>query len=402
MLLAQKISVGIDRRNYQYYTDKGYIVPTHIDKKKHIQVPRGTHISVDINDLQKTSTMIVHAICDYCGKDIYAHYSTYLKNKTINPKDTCSKCVGLKTQETLFIKYGTNKIKTISQELGYKIGREIKYTKTDIIDYFSERGLIVQEDLLNDDIIKVTDKIPFICLYHKNKGIQYRSFDELRHKKSCCKYGGYEECSKKQSTSSIIDAREICKQKGYILLTQEIHNVDNKIEYICSKHKDCGIQTTSLWGLKTYTNNCRFCKQASGSEHWHWCGGISNLHEFLRENISSWKEDSFRYYNYTCDITKTRNNKLIIHHLYSFNKIVEETMKLLNLPIYKEINDYTNDELDKIKKLCLSLHYKHGLGVCICEEEHKLFHSIYGYGDNIPEQYYEFKQKRIEEIASKM
>ena len=60
----------------------------------------------------------------------------------------------------------------------------------------------------------------------------------------------------------------------------------------------------------------------------------------------------------------------------NFSEILQETMEFLNLPIYKQINKYTDEELKSIEEKCLEMHYKYGLGVCLCEEEHKLFHIL--------------------------
>jgi hypothetical protein len=66
--------------------------------------------------------------------------------------------------------------------------------------------------------------------------------------------------------------------------------------------------------------------------------------------------------------------------------------------VYEQINQYTDIELKLIEDKCLELHSYYGLGVCLCGEEHKLFHSIYGYGKNTIEQYVEFKENRMKEL----
>jgi len=56
-------------------------------------------------------------------------------------------------------------------------------------------------------------------------------------------------------------------------------------------------------------------------------------------------------------------------------------------------------ELNLINYTCIELHYKYGLGVCLCEKEHKLFHSIYGRKNNTKKQYDDFKAMRLEQIG---
>jgi len=398
MLLSKTAKVGMRKSNYLYYQNKGYNIPFHIDKDKHLRIPRNSYLDINIDDILENSDALVEVKCDYCNKIFDKKYSSYIiGHKDIN-KDCCGECVSTKIKEINIQKFGTNSMKKLAIIKDFSIGRKLKFNKQEIIEYFTSKNLNVQIDLLQSDHITEHVKIPFICNNHPTKGVQYRSYDEVKNKKSCCKYGGFEESSKKQSQSSITDVEQICQKRDYILLTDEIHNVDDKVEYICKKHRDYGIQTTSLWGLKTYTYNCRMCKQASGEDHYNWKGGISNLHEYLREHMIAWKQDSFEYGNYTCVISNIRGGQLIIHHLYGFDQILRETMDSLNLPIYQEINKYADDELKSIETLCLELHYKYGLGVCICTEEHILFHSIYGYGNNTPEQFEEFKQMRLQDI----
>ena len=86
-----------------------------------------------------------------------------------------------------------------------------------------------------------------------------------------------------------------------------------------------------------------------------------------------------------------------IHHVNkNFSEILELTLKIANIENIENketIAEYTSEELEKLEKICLMLHYFFGPGVCLTEEEHKLFHSLYGKSDNTKEQFEEFKER---------
>ena len=105
----------------------------------------------------------------------------------------------------------------------------------------------------------------------------------------------------------------------------------------------------------------------------------------------TWKIDSMKQ----CDFKDVIDGGDfdVIHHLFSFNFIVDEVFKELQFPYHKEIEEYSTLELDMIATTTLKLHYKYPLGVCLSNENHSLFHSEYGYGNNTPEQFEEFKNK---------
>lgn len=56
-------------------------------------------------------------------------------------------------------------------------------------------------------------------------------------------------------------------------------------------------------------------------------------------------------------------------------------------------DDYTEDEIEIIINKFFEIQSKYPLGVCLRKDVHKLFHDTYGYGDNTPEQFYEFLSK---------
>ena len=72
-----------------------------------------------------------------------------------------------------------------------------------------------------------------------------------------------------------------------------------------------------------------------------------------------WRVKCFERDNYTCKVTGKKGGKLVVHHLYSYNK-------------YRCLRTVVEN------------------GITISEEIHKQFHLIYGYGDNTLEQWEEF------------
>lgn len=133
-----------------------------------------------------------------------------------------------------------------------------------------------------------------------------------------------------------------------------------------------------------YYNSQRF-----GELNPNYKGGITSLFSEMRRNITQWKIDSAKQCNFSCVVTGWRFDH--IHHLYSFNKIAQETLEELGLySVYDDIYLYTKEELKIIIDKCLEIHYRYPLGVCLTKDIHKKFHFIYGYKDNNPEQFYEF------------
>lgn len=126
-----------------------------------------------------------------------------------------------------------------------------------------------------------------------------------------------------------------------------------------------------------------------GENNPSWKGGITPFHQYLRNHIIDWKKESMKHCNYKCVITGDKFDN--IHHLYGFDKILEETLNILDIDREKTIQDYSDEELFNLKNTCIELHKKYPLGVCLRTDVHDLFHQKYGKGNNTPEQFEEFK-----------
>lgn len=112
----------------------------------------------------------------------------------------------------------------------------------------------------------------------------------------------------------------------------------------------------------------------------------SSISTFLRTKLTEWKKLSMEKCNYCCVLTGSKDFE--IHHVYSFNKIIDDVFKNNDL-ISKQVSEYSDHELDEIVELFLEEHNKYPLGVCIRKDLHILFHSIYG-KCNKEEQWNEF------------
>lgn len=72
--------------------------------------------------------------------------------------------------------------------------------------------------------------------------------------------------------------------------------------------------------------------------------------------------------------------------------MLKETLNLIHIDDRESIDDYADEELKNILDTFRSVQDRYPLGVCLSREVHKLFHKIYGYGDNTIEQWDEFEQ----------
>lgn len=114
----------------------------------------------------------------------------------------------------------------------------------------------------------------------------------------------------------------------------------------------------------------------------------NDLSEFVRRNNLEWKKQSMKKCGYKCIITGDRFQT--IHHIYGLNLILNEVLDNLNIFIKSSMDEYTDFELKNILKEFRRIQDTYPLGVCLREDIHKMFHNIYGYGNNTESQWNQF------------
>ena len=298
--------------------------------------------------------------CKVCGNTWYTEaQSTILKGKG------CRKC--------------SDKIRIKSQNM------PLEY----MIDYINNSNGCEFIKLLEEPHGKWTKMlIKFSCGH--NEEASFRSF---RNSIKLCKKCMMQETNKKRIRS--ID------QILQVLLENELelvgfpdgyNNSKSLISYKCKY----GHVTTKTVGQFFCLKTCRECKAIKmsiiykGDKGMHWKGGVTSIRRYIATNIKDWKKESMKNCDYKCVITGDKFDA--IHHLYAFNLIIDDSFKELNLQVLENVGMYSEDELISLISLIKEKHDKI-LGVCLRIDIHKLFHKLYGQGNNTPAQFTEFKQR---------
>lgn len=113
MLLIKEVEVRLNPYNVEHYVNLGYDIPmrkaSKWNKDKEYVYDFSKCITVNINDLQHGSKVVVDVLCDYCNEEIlqmpYDRYN--IATKTIN-KVSCEKCRSQKIKEVNIVKYGVD------------------------------------------------------------------------------------------------------------------------------------------------------------------------------------------------------------------------------------------------------------------------------------------------------
>lgn len=240
-----------------------------------------------------------------------------------------------------------------NEKLNKKYKKNIQEVKTDIEKI--EGYLLISDTYINSD-----KKLEIRCPNGHLFFMSYKNFHNVGQRCPYCQ-------NKKVDFNDVIYA---FKKHGFILIsTEEDYTTNtNKLDFICEKHQDLGIQQIGYVYVKR-GQGCEGCfkEKISGENSHLWKGGITSENLLFRSSskYKDWRTKVFIRDNYTCQCCgNSISNKLQVHHIDNFSDHEEKRIDIEN-------------------------------GITLCEYCHDIkyknsFHSIYGTRNNNVRQLIEY------------
>lgn len=288
--------------------------------------------------LTRWSKIVVTVKCDTCGTIYDMAYRYYAKKKD---KATCIKC-------------GESAVKTI------------EFIKAE----FDKRGY----DLLTTEYVNAHQHLEYCCRKHPEQ-IQTIIYNSLQRGCGCAPCGLLRRGKARQLT--IDKARVTTENRGYkfvgVKADGRILNSKTYIRYVCPNHQQY-IQEMRYNNLQQGFG-CPFC-YAEKKKFAFIKDGKTPIKEYLRPHVYEWIALSKELSNDRCIFSGDTNYD--IHHMYPFEKILQEAFVNTQLDRRKLAGDYTTDELQLLINELNILHVKYGPGICLASPLHSKLHSMYG------------------------
>ena len=173
MLLTKEVLVSINSVTKSYYSALDYEIPTRKDKWGVFGTPRGTKISVRIEDLQKGSHEKVEYLCDYCLENgietlITTKYNNYNHSRKIIEKDCCFGCKNLKIADSNNVIYGCDNVFQLEEN---KQKTKLTLLKKYNVEYISQSQEI-KDKVIVTNLERYGGRANPIVTRDKTKGIR--------------------------------------------------------------------------------------------------------------------------------------------------------------------------------------------------------------------------------------
>ena len=310
----------------------------------------------------KSTENKVECKCEFCGKIFYRIASEVDKNE----HHYCSKeChyndIGWTDDEVeiLQLNYGKISNKDIYDLLNHnKSNSQIRRKAISL-------GLSHNKEWSDDEINILKENYSYVSCDEIIKMLPNRTVGSIRGQARKLDIKSFYYLSRLYTEEENIYLRE-----NYLQYTnEELAQHLNRSEKAIAQH---------LWALKLYRPIDK--------------KGYDTISEYIRARLTPWKNKVRAENNYTCAITGCKSN-IIVHHIKGLNLILNEAIDKINFPIYEDITEYSEDQIDELFNVFFELQEKYHSYICITEDIHKKFHGIYGYGNNTEEQWNEFIDK---------
>ena len=182
------------------------------------------------------------------------------------------------------------------------------------------------------------------------------------------------------------------KNKDCTLLFTEYINSKTPLQLLCNQCGEKFLRTRACLKAKK-AFKCRNCAYNWPEEK------LTPIYEsnikYFRGKLYGWKQEFLKTHT-KCDITQTEQGELHIHHLINFSTILKQASENTKIPLTFRPDEYDKNgySLELLTNEFLKLHQEVP-AVLLAKDIHYLFHKKYGFKNNTPEQYEEFKNNYL-------
>ena len=132
----------------------------------------------------------------------------------------------------------------------------MKYSYEDVKNILEDKGY----ELLSTELCKSNEKMDYICLKHKDRGVQHISIYHAVQGKGCYYCGRERTEEGRRAKINKVEDKLLCEQHGFEYVNTVVENYIVWIEMICPRHRHVGIQRVKKGNLQRDTTyKCVYC-----------------------------------------------------------------------------------------------------------------------------------------------
>lgn len=266
-----------------------------------------------------------------------------------------------------------------------KVSQKYRTDMQEVIEYINSTGC----EYLDGEYKNNNSKLHIKC---KCGNGMYKTFAKFKVGQQRC-----DKCYRKWLSESKIkfpieEAKRLLAEREYTIVDEEQYkDGSTPIKCRCNKGHEFDVKIALMVAGHS---GCSKCAQLNsrGFTNPHYIDGRSSVADCLRDTCNTWKKECKERYGNVCAVTGAESQRLTVHHLNSFSKLVEKASEETNVPVLKTISDYEDiDDFYRLKDKVFELNQKEE-GIPLIRKVHSEFHKHYGSSDNTEKQFNEFLQ----------